>query len=247
MNEKLFVHEGERVDDLQISGLSIIQDPKAFCFGMDAVLLSGFVKVKAGESVLDMCTGNGILPLLLSAKTKASRICGIEIQEKSAELAARNVAMNGLEERVQIVCGDIKEAGAFFKPASFDVVSCNPPYIPGGRGLKNPDDVKNIARHEILCDFDDVCAAAALMLKNGGRLNLVHRPERTAELICSLSAHKLECKRLRFVHPYVDREPAMVLIEAVKGGGTGCRVDKPLIIYESEGVYSAEIREDYGF
>ena len=126
-------------------------------------------------------------------------------------------------------------------------MSCNPPYIAGGRGLKNPDDAKNIARHEILCDFDDVCAAAALMLKNGGRFDLVHRPERVPELIRTLAAHKLECKRMRFVHPYADREPAMVLMEAVKGGGMGARIEKPLIIYESEGVYSAEVREDYGF
>ena len=247
MAEMSFVHEGERVDDLQISGLSIIQNPAAFCFGMDAVLLSGFVRVKPGEEVLDMCTGNGILPLLLSAKTAAKSICGIEIQEESADLACRNVEMNGLSQRVRIVCGDIKEAGEYFRPASFDVVSCNPPYIAGGRGLKNPDDAKNIARHEILCDFNDVCAAAVLMLKDGGRFCMVHRPERVPELIRTLSAHRLECKRMRFVHPYADREPAMVLMEAVKGGGLGARIEKPLIIYESEGVYSAEIREDYGF
>ena len=161
-DESIFVHENERVDDLQISGLKIIQDPAAFCFGMDAVLLSGFVKVKPGEYVLDMCCGNGILPLLLSAKTKAAKICGIEIQEKSADLARRNVEMNALTERLEIVCGDIKEAGTYYRPASFDVVSCNPPYIAGGRGLKNPDDARNIARHEIMCDFADVCRVKPL-------------------------------------------------------------------------------------
>ncbi len=247
MDEKLFVRDNERVDDLQLSGLKLIQDPQAFCFGMDAVLLSGFVRVKPGEKLLDMCTGNGILPLLLSAKTKAAKICGIEIQEMSAELADRNVRMNGLEDKIEIVRGDIREAGKYFKPASFDVISCNPPYIAGGRGLNNPDDAKMIARHEVMCDFNDVCRAAAFWLNNGGRIALVHRPERVPELIRTLADHRLEVKRLRFVHPYIDREPAMVLMEAVKGGGPGVRVEKPLIIYESEGVYSKEIREDYGF
>ena len=247
MDEELFVRDNERVDDLQLSGLKLIQDPKAFCFGMDAVLLSGFVRVKPGESLLDMCTGNGILPLLLSAKTEAGKICGIEIQEQSAELAVRNVKMNGLEERIEIVRGDIREAGKYFRPASFDVISCNPPYIAGGRGLNNPDDARTIARHEVLCTFSDVCKAAAFLLDNGGRLALVHRPERVPELIKTLGESRLEVKRMRFVYPYADREPAMVLIEAVKGGGIGARIEKPLIIYESEGVYSKEIREDYGF
>ncbi len=239
--------ENERLDDLQLSGLKIIQNTTAFCFGMDAVLLSGFVKLKRGGRLLDMCTGNGILPLLLSAKTEAEHITGIEIQKEAALLAKRNVQLNDLDERIDIIEGDIKEAGRIFRPASFDAVSCNPPYIAGGGGLINPDDQKAVARHEIKLSFEDVCAAAAHVLKEGGKIFLVHRPERIAELLYKLGQKRLECKRLRFVYPYADKEPNMVLIEAVYGGNPGVKVEKPLIIYENDGEYTREIREDYGF
>ena len=246
---KTGIKENERLDDLQISGLFIIQDIKRFCFGMDAVLLSGFVSVKDGVKVLDMGTGTGILPLLLSAKTKASKLTGLEIQPESADMARRSVEYNRtvLQDRVEIVEGDIKEAGSIFGPASFDVVTCNPPYMKKGNGLVNPDEALAIARHELMCTFDDVSRAAAKVLTPGGKLFLVHKPERLSELLCTLTKYKLEPKRVRVVYPYADKEPEMVLIEAAKGGKSGMKMEKPLIIFEKSGDYTEEIKRDYRF
>lgn len=237
----------ERLDDLQLSGLKILQDTDRFCFGMDAVVLSGFVRVKKGGRLLDMGTGTGILPLLLSAKTEASELVGLEIQDASADMASRSVELNGLSERVHIVKGDIKEAGKLFGPASFSVVCSNPPYMAQGSGLTNPDSPLAIARHEILCCFEDVVKQSFIVLPQGGSLFLVHKPERLSELLCTLSANRMEPKRLRLVHPFADREPSMVLIEAVKDGKKGMKVEKPLILYEEKDVYSEEMRRDYGF
>ena len=237
----------ERLDDLQLSGLKILQDTDRFCFGMDAVVLSGFVKVKKGGRLLDMGTGTGILPLLLSAKTEASELVGLEIQDASADMALRSVELNGLSERVHIVKGDIKEAGKLFGPASFSVVCSNPPYMAQGSGLTNPDSPLAIARHEILCCFEDVVKQSFIVLPQGGSLFLVHKPERLSELLCTLSENRMEPKRLRLVHPFVDREPSMVLIEAVKDDKKGIKVEKPLILYEEKDVYSEEMRRDYGF
>ena len=141
--------ENERLDELQRNGYRIIQNPEKFCFGMDAVLLSGFARAKEGDKVLDLGTGTGIIPILMEAKTKAFHLTGLEIQEESADMARRSVALNGLEERIRIVQGDIKEAGTLFGAASFDVVTCNPPYMIGQHGLTNPEAPKAIARHEI--------------------------------------------------------------------------------------------------
>lgn len=243
----MILKENERLDDLQLSGLKIIQNPEKFCFGMDAVLLSGFVRTRKGDLLLDVGTGTGILPLLLSAKTECAHLTGLEIQEESADMARRSVALNRLEEKISIVTGDIKEAGGIFAPASFDCITCNPPYMIGEHGIANPDAPKAIARHEILCTFEDVTAAAEKLLKSGGRFFLVHRPFRLAELIVTLTRHHLEPKRMRLVYPYVDREPNMVLIEAVRGGNSRMTVESPLIIFESQGQYTKEIRENYGY
>ena len=237
----------ERIDDLQLSGLKILQDTERFCFGMDAVVLSGFVRVPKGAKVLDLGTGTGILPLLLSAKTEASELTGLEIQHESAELARRSVELNGLSERIHIIEGDIREAAGIFGAASFSVIVSNPPYIAEGSGLQNPEDALAIARHEILCSFADVAGESAAMLPHGGKLFLVHRPERLAELICTLRECRLEPKRMRFVHSFADREPSMLLLEAAKGGRPGMKIEAPLILYEREGVYSEEMRRDYGF
>lgn len=239
--------EKERIDDLQRNGYRIIQNPDKFCFGMDAVLLSGFVRVKEGECVLDLGTGTGIIPLLLSAKTRASHLTGLEIQEESADMAARSVALNGLEEKIDIVQGDIKEAGLIFGAASFDVVTCNPPYMIGQHGLKNPDAPKAIARHEVLCTLRDVIGQAAKVLRPGGNFFLVHRPFRLAEIMTTLSEFHLEPKRLQLVYPFVDKEPNMVLIEANRGGRPRMTVEKPLIVYKEPGVYMPEIYEIYGY
>ncbi|MBO5237843.1 MAG: tRNA1(Val) (adenine(37)-N6)-methyltransferase [Lachnospiraceae bacterium] len=226
------VHEGERLDDLQCKGYQIIQDPKRFCFGIDAVLLSNFAKVKAGSRVLDLGTGTGIIPILLAAKTEAQHITGLEIQEASAEMADRSVRLNHLEERIEIIQGDIKEAAGLFPAASFDVITSNPPYMINQHGLENEYEPKNIARHEILCNLEDVVKAAAYLVKPGGSFFLIHKPFRLAEIFSVLMQYKMEPKRMRLVHPYVDKEPNMVMIEAVRGGKSRITIEPPLVVYE---------------
>ena len=239
------VYPGERVDDLQ-NGLYVIQNPEKFCFGMDAVLLSGFADIRQNEKVLDMGTGTGIIPFLLKAKDKGSHLTGLEIQEECADMARRSVSYNHLEADIDIVCGDIKEAAEIFGAASFHAVTSNPPYMIGQHGLQNPYMAKAIARHEITCSLEDVVKAAKWLLKTGGHFYMVHRPFRLAEIIYTLKQHKLEPKRMRLVHPYVDKEPNMVLIDAVKGGKQRITVEPPLIVYNKDGSYTDEIYQIYG-
>ena len=239
--------EDERIDDLQRNGYRIIQKKKGFCFGMDAVLLSGFAQVKEGEAAVDLGTGTGIIPILLEAKTKGKHFTGLEIQEEVAEMAERSVRLNQLEARVDIVRGDIKEASRLFGKASFDVVTSNPPYMNDNHGLKNPELPKAIARHEVFCTLDDVCREASLLLKSGGRFYMVHRPHRLAEIITALKTYKLEPKRMKLVHPFVDKEANMVLIEAVRGGRSMMKVEAPIIVYKEPGVYTQEIYDVYGY
>ncbi len=237
----------ERIDDLQRNGYRIIQNPEKFCFGMDAVLLSGFARVKPGARVLDMGTGTGIIPILLEGKTKASHLTGLEIQEESADMARRSVLLNHLEEKIDIVTGDIKEAGNLFQAASFDVVTCNPPYMIGQHGIANPDAPKAIARHEVLCTLEDVVRNAAILLKPGGNFFMVHRPFRLAEIIVMMTKYKLEPKRMQLVYPYVNKEPNMVLIEGCRGGKSRMTVEKPLIVYKAQNEYTDEIYDIYGY
>lgn len=244
---EVLLKENERIDDLERNGYHIIQDTGRFCFGMDAVLLSGFTRVRDGGRVLDLGTGTGIIPILLEAKTGAAHLTGLEIQEDSADMARRSVRLNGLEDKIDIVTGDIREAGSLFDAASFDVITSNPPYMTGRHGLTNPNDAKAIARHEILCTLEDVVAQAARLLKPGGNFFLVHRPFRLAEIMVVLHEYKLEPKRMRFVYPYADREPNMVLIEANRGGRPRMTVEKPLIVFKEQGVYMPEITEVYGY
>ena len=245
--EHMVCKENERIDDLQRNGYRIIQNPDKFCFGMDAVLLSGFARAKEGSSVLDMGTGTGIIPILMEARTNAAHLTGLEIQEESADMARRSVALNGLEEKIRIVTGDIREAGSLFAAASFDVITCNPPYMIGQHGLVNPEDAKAIARHEILCTLEDVVRQAAGLLKPGGNFFMVHRPFRLVEIMVLLRQYRLEPKRMQLVYPFVDKEPNMVLIEANRGGKPRMTVEKPLIIYREPGVYMPEIYELYGY
>lgn len=244
---KVVLKENERIDDLERNGYRIIQDTKRFCFGMDAVLLSGFARVKEGARVLDLGTGTGIIPILLEAKTGAEHLTGLEIQEESADMARRSVLLNGLEDKIDIVAGDIKEAESLFDAASFDVITCNPPYMIGKHGITNEGDAKAIARHEILCTLEDVVSQTAKLLKPGGNFFMVHRPFRLAEILTVLQAYKLEPKRMQLVYPFVDKEPNMVLIEANRGGRPRMTVEKPLIVYKEPGVYMPEIYDIYGY
>ena len=241
------LRENERIDDLQRNGYKIIQNPSKFCFGMDAVLLSGFAQVKKDERALDLGTGTGIIPLLLSAKTEGFHFTGLEIQEESADMARRSVALNGLEEKIEIVTGDIKAASARFGASSFDVITTNPPYMIGNHGLKNDNEAKTIARHEILCDLEDVLRESSRILKTHGRFYMVHRPFRLAEILGKMSEYRLEPKRMRLVYPYIDKEPNMVLIEGLKDGRARMTVEKPLIVYREPGVYMPEIYDIYGY
>lgn len=239
--------DNERIDDLQRSGYQIIQKQNGFCFGMDAVLLSGFAIVKPGERAVDLGTGTGIIPILLEAKYDGIHYTGLEIQEEVADMARRSVALNHLEDKLSIVTGDIKEASRLFGAASFDVVTSNPPYMNDAHGLKNPDLPKAIARHEVLCTLDDVTREASRLLKPGGRFYMVHRPHRLIEIITSLKNYGMEPKRMKMVHPFVDREANMVLIEAVRGGKSMIKVEAPIIVYKEQGVYTDEIYTIYGY
>lgn len=237
--------EGERLDDLQ-NGYWMIQNNQGFCYGIDAVLLSAFAKVKPGEDVLDLCTGTGIVPVLLKAKTSGRHFTGLEIQEKSADMARRSVAYNHLENQITIIQGDVKQAEKLFGAASFDVVTCNPPYMTADHGLTNPHLPKAIARHEVLCTLEDVIAQTSRVLKSRGRFYMVHRPFRLAEIMGVMMKYKLEPKRMQLVYPFVDKEPNMVLMEGLKGGNPRITVEKPLIVYEKPGIYTEDIRRMYG-
>lgn len=239
--------ENERLDDLQRCGYQIIQNPEKFCFGMDAVLLSAFARARAQDVLLDLGTGTGILPLLMEAKYHCARLVGLEIQEESVDMARRSVALNGLTDKIQIVAGDIKEADRLFASVSFDCITCNPPYMIERHGLSNPEAPKAIARHELLCTLEDVAAQTAKLLKPGGHFFLVHRPFRLAEIMALLVQYKLEPKRMRLVHPFADREPNLVLLEAVRGGKPRITVEKPMVIFREPGVYTEEVAGLYGF
>ena len=236
----------ERLDDLQIKGYEIIQHPGKFCFGMDAVLLANFARVKKGERALDLGTGTGIIPILLTAKTEGKHFVGLEIQEESADMAGRSVAHNHLEEKIEIVNGDIKEAATIFGPVSFDVITTNPPYMIGQHGIANASDAKAIARHEVCCTLDDILRESAKVLKPRGRFYMVHRPFRLAEILSKMVAAGIEPKRMRMVHPFIDKEPNMVLIEGQRGANSRMTVERPLIVYKEVGVYSDELLGEYG-
>ena len=241
------VHQGERLDDLQISGRYIIQDPGRFCFGMDAVLLAHFSVQKPADRVVDLGTGTGIIPILMEAHQHGESYIGLEIQPGSADMAERSVRYNGLSDRISIVCGDIVKAPEILGRSCFDVVTSNPPYMIADHGITNPQDAKAIARHEILCTLSDLVRSTAALLVPGGRCYFVHRPFRLVDLMWEMRAAGLEPKRLRMVYPRTDKEPSMVLIEGARGGKPRLAVEPPLILMNSDGSYTDEVQKLYGF
>ena len=236
----------ERIDELQRGGYRIIQDPDRFCFGTDAVLLADFAKAKPGEAVMDLCSGSGVVPILMLERYPKAQYTALELQPEMADLARRSMQLNQIEDRVQVQQGDVKSIRQLFKAQSFQVVTVNPPYMKADHGLTSKAEAVQIARHEICCTLRDVIEAAAYLLPSRGRLYMVHRPQRLSEIFSELRRVSLEPKRLQMVHPYIDKEPAQVLIEAVRQGGTELRVQPPLITYEAPGVYTKQMLEVYG-
>ena len=225
----------ERIDDLQCNGYKIIQDSDGFCFGMDAVLLASFAvpAVTSETRLLDLCSGTGIVPLLIAAKTECKELIGLEIQPSVHA-----------EHLMRVLLWDRRVMRTIGLKSSMKIVTVTPPYMKSV--LRNQTDRKLISRHEVLCTLQDVCEAAAFALKSNGKLFMVHRPHRLADIVCALRAAHMEPKRMRLVHPYLESEPNMVLIEAVKGGKSELRIEKPLIVYREKNIYSDEIMQIYG-
>ncbi len=240
------VKDDETLEDLQISGLSIIQKKDGFRFGIDAVLLSDFAKNIKAEKMLDMCTGSGIIPVLMSAKTSIPKIFGIEIQEEVFDTAKRTLELNGLLERVQFELGDIKNSVEIYGKRQFDLVTCNPPYMPAGTAVQNEIDTKIIARHEVMCTLEDVIQNGAMMLKQQGHLVLVHKPSRLADILCLMRENKIEPKRIRFIHKQVGCEPSLVLVDGTFMGGRELRIMPPLYLFGENGEETLELKRIYG-
>ncbi len=237
--------ENERIDELHRNNYVIIQDPKKFCFGIDAVLLSDFAKAKDGDIVFDIGTGTGIIPILMSAKTNAKKYFAIDIQKESVDMAKRSVEINNLSNKIEVFHLDVKNVFEKFEKNSVNVVTSNPPYMNIGGGIINEYDAKAIARHEIYCNLDDIVKTASMLLKPKGKFYMVHRPNRLCDIICTLRKYKLEPKTIRFVQPYEDREPNMLLIESIKNGGSLLKVLPNLIIYNENRQYTDEINKIY--
>ena len=237
--------ENERIDELNDRGYKIIQNKKGFRFGLDSVLLTAFAIVREGEKCLDLGTGTGVIPLLLEAKTAGASFTGLEIQESVAEMAKRSVKLNGLEEKVNIITGDIKEAAALFPGRPFDVVTSNPPYMTVKEGLISGSDTKAISRTEIKCTLRDVVRAAAAVLKDHGRFYMVHRPSRLTEITSAMTEFGFSVRNIRFVYPKADQECNLLLVEGIWRGKTQCRIEKPCIVFDDEGKYTKEMDDIY--
>lgn len=236
----------EQIDTLK-NGYKIIQDTERFQFGIDAVLLADFAgkEVRKGNSVIDLGTGTGIIPLLMNSICESAHFVGLEVQKESAEMAARSVALNNLTEQIQIVNGDLKDSDKIFARHSFNVVTCNPPYMIDEHGKSNSLDAKTIARHEVLCTLEDVIAAADTLLATHGKFFMIHRPFRLPEIFSALERHKMEMKRMQLIFPFADKEPNMVLIEVRKNAKRRLTIEPPLVVRNDDGEYSVEVQNIY--
>lgn len=239
------LHDYERLDDLQRSGLVIIQNPAGFRFSMDAVLLAEFATVRPRDRAIDLGTGTGVIPLLVWARRQPAEIVGIEILEEMADMAERSVQINGLSDRIKIVHGDLRDAVDLFGVGSFDVVLSNPPYIKVDEGTLSPEGHLTVAKHEVSCTMEDVVNVAAGLVKPRGRVAMVHRASRLADLLSSMREANLEPKRLRLVQARLDAPPMMVLVEAVKDVKAGLQVMPTLMLYGEDRQYSEETKQIY--
>lgn len=242
----VLVHAHERVDDLQLDGLKVIQDPSGFCFGIDAVLLSNFIKLKAKDVAVEFGTGTGVIPILLSGKATFRKIMAFEVQSQMADMANRSVLLNNLQERIEIVNANLVDSLDYIGAGSVDVVFSNPPYMTGSGGLKNPSDLKAISRHEVLCSLEDIVDKASKLLKFRGNFYLIHRPSRLVDIFALARQYGLEPKVLRMIQPYAHKKPNICLIKCVKGGNSELTVLEPLVVYTPEGNFTDEIYDIYG-
>lgn len=237
--------DNERIDDFEYKGLKIIQNKEAFCFGIDSILLSDFAKeIKKGSKVIDLGTGNGIIGIMLCAKTKLSKMIGVEVQEESAKLTKRNIELNNLEEKFEVINKNINDLDEVLQ-GTFDAVVTNPPYKKVGTGLTNENEKKLIARHEIKASLEDFIKVSSRLLKDKGNFYMVHRPDRLVDIIENLRKYKLEPKIIRFIHPSFGKEPNMLLIKATKNAKPFLKIEKPLYVYKETGEYTEEILEIY--
>lgn len=235
--------KNERIDDLQLNNLKIIQNPDWFCFGIDSILLSGFAEeIHKNSKILDLGTGTGILAILLSEKVENSKIIGIEVQEEVADMAKRSVKLNELEKRIDIINSNVKDLNYNLE---FDAVVTNPPYKEINTGLINENNIKLISRHEVKANLEDFIKIASKALKDKGSLYMVNRPERLIDIFEYCRKYKLEPKELRFVHSKINSKPVMILMKATKNGNKYLKVDNPLYIYEEDGNYTKEVLKIY--
>ena len=244
MDVKINVDEG--VDDLQLNGLKLIQKQQGFRFGVDAVLLSHFANIKSRHRVIDLCTGTGIVPFLAYGKYEPKEVVGLEIQEDMVEMANRSSILNDTTDVVKFVQGDLKDKALVDSLGKFDVLTVNPPYKLNNAGIVNPNDKLAIARHEVMCTLEDVIIAARRLLKDNGRMFIVHRPERLADIFVLMRKHKIEPKRVRMVQPNTKKAPNIVLVEGQRDGGAFLKWEETLYVYDDNGNYSEEIDRIYG-
>lgn len=240
------IEKDESIDDLQLNGLQLIQKNEGFRFGVDAVLLSHFANVKKKHRVIDLCTGTGIVSFLVYGKYKPQEVIGLEIQDDMVEMANRSSKLNDTSDIVKFVQGDLKDKALLDSLGRFDVVTVNPPYKLNNAGILNPNDKLAIARHEIMCNLEDVIVSARRLLKDNGRMFIVHRPERLADIFGLMRKYKIEPKRVRLVQPNTKKAPNIVLVEGQRDGGAFLKWEETLYVYDDNGNYSEEINRIYG-
>lgn len=242
----MMIRNDETLDDLLVGGLQVIQSRHGYRFSLDAVLLAHFATLKGGERVCDLGTGSGVISILLAWREKTCQITALEIQESLYKRAIRSVRLNGMEDRIQVLQGDIRKLEDILPATGFELAVANPPFWPAGQGRLPVHEEAAVARHELELTLSQLLAGAAYILKSQGRLALVHRAARLDEIIQLAGEHGLGVQRLRTVHPYWQRPANLVLVEAVKGGRTGVEILPPLVIYNDNGQYTEELLEIYG-